>query len=187
MFHQTMAIAITGNPGVGKHTISKEILKHIEYSVLDINKIAKDSNLFESNNDTNDVDVEELKKIINKKIVDSSLIVGHLAPYVISPEKIEKIIVLRRNPYELLDVYKERGYSKEKSKENAGSEVLGIISFDTITKFKEKVYQVDVSGKSVKEVSDRVLSIIKGNHFSEEVDWLSMITEKKDLRKFFVD
>jgi adenylate kinase len=187
MFHETMAIAITGNPGVGKHTISKEILKHIEYSILDINQIAKNSNLLEPNNNVNDVDVEKLEKIISQKIFDSNLIVGHLAPYVISPDKIEKIIVLRRNPYELLDVYRERGYSKEKAKENAGSEVLGIISFDTIIKFKEKVHQVDVSGKTIKEVSDIVLSIIKGNHFSEEVDWLSMITEKNDLKKFFAD
>lgn len=187
MFHEVMAIAITGNPGVGKHTISKEILKHVKYSILDINQIAKDSDLIEPNDGTNDVDVEKLGKIINQKIFDSNLIVGHLAPYVIEPEKIEKIIVLRRNPYELLDVYKDRGYSEEKAKENAGSEILGIVYFDTITKFRGKVYQIDVSGKSIKEVSDIVLSIIKGNHFSEEVDWLNMIVEKNDLRKFFAD
>jgi len=187
MFLEIMAIAITGNPGVGKHTICKEILERMKYSILDINKVAQDSNMFEPNEGVNDVDVEKLEKVINEKISDSSLIVGHLAPYVICPEKIDKIIVLRRNPNELLEVYKKRGYSEEKAKENAGSEVLGIISFDTLTKFGDKFYQIDVSGKSIKEVTDIVLSIIKGNRLSEEVDWLDMITEKKDLKKFFAD
>jgi len=113
---------ITGNPGVGKHTVSKEILSQTEFSMLDINSIARDSALLEPTENTNDVDVEKLKEIINQKISDSSLIVGHLAPYVIYPEKIDKVIVLRKNPYDLFDVYKKRGYTKEKSKENAGSE-----------------------------------------------------------------
>jgi len=40
-FH-SMSIVITGNPGVGKHTIAKEIAKNLEYSIIDINQIAKE-------------------------------------------------------------------------------------------------------------------------------------------------
>jgi adenylate kinase len=180
-----MIIVITGNPGVGKHTVAKEILCHLKLSLLDINSIAKDSGLFELNQDTNDVNVEELEKIINEKISDSSLIVGHLAPYVVSSEKIDKVIVLRKNPYDLFEVYEKRGYAKEKSKENAGSEALGIIAHDAIAKFGDKVFQVDVTSKSVKEILDIVLKIIKNNHFSDTVDWLELITKKNDLKKFF--
>ncbi len=176
---------ITGNPGVGKHTVSKEILSQTEFSMLDINSIARDSALLEPTENTNDVDVEKLKEIINQKISDSSLIVGHLAPYVIYPEKIDKVIVLRKNPYDLFDVYKKRGYTKEKSKENAGSEALGIIAHDAIAKFGDKVFQIDTTGKSVKEVSEIILDIVKNNHFSEDVDWLEMIAKKNDLEKFF--
>ncbi|MDH3191608.1 MAG: AAA family ATPase [Nitrosopumilus sp.] len=180
-----MIIVITGNPGVGKHTITKEVLNHLELSLLDINSIAKDSGLFESNGNTNDVNVGELENIINEKISDFSLIVGHLAPYVISSEKIDKVIVLRKNPYDLFEIYEKRGYTKEKSKENAGSEALGIIAYDTIAKFGDKVFQINTTAKSVKEISDIVLKIIKNNYSSETIDWLEMIVKNNDLKKFF--
>jgi adenylate kinase len=180
-----MSVVITGNPGVGKHTISKEIRNHLELSILDINIIAKDSGLLELNESTNDVDVKKLKKVIDEKISDSSLIVGHLAPYVVSPEKVEKVVVLRKNPYDLFGVYKKRGYTEEKSKENAGSEALGIIAYDAIANFGDKVLQVDVTGKNIKEVSEIVLNVVRNNYASEEIDWLEMITKKNDLKKFF--
>lgn len=182
-----MAMVITGNPGVGKHTTAKEITKHLELSILDINIIARDSGLFELDKDTNDVDVEELEKIIDKKISDSSLIVGHLAPYVVPSEKVDKVVVLRKSPYDLLEIYKKRGYTKEKSKENAGSEVLGIIANDAIDKFGTKVFQVDTTGKNVKEVSEIVLNIFDDSYSSEghEIDWLETILKREDLKKFF--
>ena len=44
-----MSIVITGNPGVGKHTITQLIADKMKLSIIDINKIAKDSELFEKN------------------------------------------------------------------------------------------------------------------------------------------
>ena len=180
-----MRIAITGNPGVGKHTIAKEILNQFGLSFLDINDIAKESGLLEISDNTSDVDVKKLKKIIDEKISESSLIVGHLAPYVISPNKIDKVIVLRKNPYDLLEVYEKRGYTMEKAKENAGSEVLGVIAFDAITKFGSKVFQINSTGKSVNQTLDEILKIIDNNYSSEKIDWLELITKKDDLKKFF--
>jgi adenylate kinase len=180
-----MAIIITGNPGVGKHTIANEIKKHLGFSILDINVIAKNAGLFEESDNTNDVDVEKLEEVIKEKILDSSLIVGHLAPYVISSEKIDKVIVLRKNPYDLFEIYEKRRYSKEKSKENAGSEALGLIAYDAITKFGDKVFQVNATGKNVKEVTNTVLQVIRNSHPSEKIDWLEIISKKNDLKKFF--
>ncbi|MFB5647509.1 MAG: AAA family ATPase, partial [Candidatus Nitrosomaritimum yanchengensis] len=52
-----MSFVITGSPGVGKHTITKEISKILNLPVFDINQIAKEKNLFERTDETNDVDV----------------------------------------------------------------------------------------------------------------------------------
>ena len=41
-----MSIVITGNPGVGKHTITKKISEILNFPVVDINIVAKDSGLF---------------------------------------------------------------------------------------------------------------------------------------------
>ena len=180
-----MRIAITGNPGVGKHTVANEIIKNMNFKLLDINKIAKDSGLFEKNDGTNDVDVEELEKLISTTIEEHTLIVGHLAPYVIPFDKVDKVIVLRRSPYDLLRIYEERRYTKEKAKENAGSEALGIIAYDSAKKFKEKVFQINTSQKEIREVTKIVLNIISGMNDSEEIEWLEAIKKNNDLEKFF--
>ena len=180
-----MLIVITGNPGVGKHTVTKEISKHLGLPINDINSIAKDAGLFEKNEDTNDVDMTELEKIIKEKISSPSLIVGHLAPYVLSSDQVKKVIVLRRNPYDLISVYKKRKYSEEKTRENTGSEILGIIAHDAINQFGAKVFQVDVTGKSISKVTEKVLNIINGRGTSEEIDWLELVTKQNDLKKFF--
>lgn len=180
-----MSIVITGNPGVGKHTIAKEISKHLKLPINDINDIARDAGLFERNEDTNDVDISELEKIIRDEVSSPSLIVGHLAPYVLSSVKVKTVIVLRRNPYDLIAVYKKREYTEEKTRENTGSEILGIIAHDAINQFGTKVFQVDVTGKSISEVTEKVLDIIKGRKTSEEVDWLDLVTKQNDLKKFF--
>jgi len=182
-----MSIVITGNPGVGKHTIAQEIAEKLELSIIDINSIAKDTGLFEKNKDTYDVDTAKLEKILEQKISEKKVIVGHLAPYVLDKNKVKIVIVLRRNPYDLISVYKERKYTDEKSKENLGSEVLGIIAHDAISKFQEKAFQINTSGKSIQEMVEKVMTVISSNEGNEEVDWLNLVTKNNDLKKFFTD
>lgn len=182
-----MSIVITGNPGVGKHTITEKISEIMKLSIIDINKIAKNSGLLEQNDDTNDVDVEELEKILKQKISDKDIIVGHLAPYVLRKNQVKTMIVLRRSPYDLIPVYNDRKYSEKKIRENTGSEILGIIANDAIDRFQEKTFQVNVSGKTISEVVKNVMSIIMKNEGNEEVDWLELVRTNNDLGKFFVD
>ena len=110
---------------------------------------------------------------------------GHLAPYVLEKNQVKIIIILRRNPYDLESVYKERSYSETKIKENTGSEILGIITHDTIEKFEEKAFQIDVSEKKIQKVVEKVLEIISKKEGNEEVDWLDLVTKNNDLEKFF--
>ena len=182
-----MSIVITGNPGVGKHTITQEIAEKLELSIIDINSIARDAGLFEKNKDTNDVDTEKLEKILEKKILGKNVIVGHLAPYVLDKNIVKIMIVLRRSPYDLISVYKERKYSDEKSTENLGSEVLGIIAHDAMSKIKEKTFKINTSDKGIQEVVEKAMTLIFSNIGNEEVDWLDLVTKNNDLRKFFVD
>jgi len=182
-----MSIVITGNPGVGKHTITQEIAEKMKLSIIDINTIAKDLGLFEKNGDTNDIDVEELEKILKQKISEKNIIVGHLAPYVLRKNQIKIMIVLRRSPYDLISVYQNRKYSDEKIKENTGSEILGIIAHDAINRFQEKIFQINVTEKTIPEVIERVMRVISENKGNEEVDWLELVRKNNDLGKFFVD
>ena len=182
-----MVIVITGNPGVGKHTIAKEISQKKHLKVLDINKIAENENLFKKNDETNDVDAEKLEQILKQKFSLKSIIVGHLAPYVLEKNQVESVIILRRNPYDLLNVYKKRGYSDKKSRENAGSEILGVTAFDAINQFEEKAFEINVSNKKIPEIIEIIEEIISGTKDSEQIDWLELVTKNDDLKKFFVD
>jgi len=181
-----MGIIITGNPGVGKHSIAKNVSKILKYKICDINKIALESRLYEKKDESNDVDVKKLKNILKNKINKKSIVVGHLAPYVITKKQVTKVIILRKNPYRLTSVYKKRKYSTKKIAENLGSEILGIVAYDSIKKFgKTKSHQIDTTSKTVAKISKTVINVIEGKFDNDVVDWLSLISKKNDLRKFF--
>src|SRR3972149_3950381 len=111
-----MAIIITGNPGVGKHTVAKSIGKILKYKILDINQIALESGVYEKNDETIDVDIKKLKNILKNKI---------------------------------------------------------------------KSYQIDTTSKSVPKITKAVISSLKGKFKNDKVDWLTLVSKKNDLKKFF--
>ena len=61
-----MSLVITGNPGVGKHTVTDEFLKNEDYDVVDINKIAIESNYTIKGEYGEEVDVKKLKRYLKK-------------------------------------------------------------------------------------------------------------------------
>ena len=182
-----MSIVITGNPGVGKHTITQLIADKMKLSIIDINKVARDSELFEKNGDTNDVDVKVLEKILKSKISENNIIVGHLAPYVLRKNQVKIMIVLRRSPYDLIPIYKDRKYDDVKIRDNVGSEILGVITNDAMEKFQEKTFQINVSGKTITEMLEKIMSMIMNKKGDELVDWLELVRKNNDLGKFFAD
>jgi len=206
----TVVLVLTGNPGVGKHTVSKKLAEILDYEIVDVNKEAVKvgmrrsdylSNVWrgqkqsaesvpdsQSLADSIDVDVEKTQKMLKDKISDKSLIVGHLAPFVVSKELVSKVIVLRKNPYDLIQIYDERNYSDEKKNDNLGSEILGVIAYDSIEKFgKDKTFQINTTSLGTEEVIKKIESVINGTSKGDVVDWLTDITRKDDLRKFFPD
>ena len=178
---------ITGNPGVGKHTVAKQIAKRLDLDLVDINKIAMQEGIFEENEGTLDVDVRKLEKILGKIITKNSLVVGHLAPYVVSRKQVKIAVVLRRDPYKLISVYEKRKYSHEKAIENLGSEILGVTYYDSINEFgPDRTFQINTTGKSVSTIVKKTENLfVKGIFQEDEVDWLGLISEKNDLKRFF--
>jgi adenylate kinase len=179
-------IVVTGNPGVGKHTIAKKLCSDLGLLLVDLNEVAIKNGIYEKNGSTLDVDVGKLGKIVKKMIKKNSLIVGHLAPYVLSKKQVKTAIVLRRSPYKLGAVYKKRKYSKKKAYENIGSEILGVITYDAVAKFgASKVHQVDTTDLSIKKTMNKIKSILQKKTSGDKVDWLTLVAKNKDLGKFF--
>ena len=180
-------LVITGNPGVGKHTIADLFVKqNSSYQIFDINKFAIEKGLGEQTDDGIEVDTKKLKNEIQKLNLEKSLIIGHLAPYVLDESNIEFVIILRKNPYELIKIYEKRKYQNPKIKENSGSEVLGVIANDSITSFgKKKSFEVDVTDKTPEIILKRIQDIMNNQESGDIVDWLKLIEEKNEMNKFF--
>jgi adenylate kinase len=180
-------LVLTGNPGVGKHTVSKILAETLGYKIIDVNKEAVKIGMSEDN-DSIDVDVEKTKKLLEEKISDKSLLVGHLAPFVVSKELVSAVIVLRKNPYELIDIYEKRNYSDKKKNDNLGSEILGIIAYDSIQNLGEnKTFQINVTSITAEETAKKIESVINKTSKGDVIDWLTDIAQKNDLKKFFPD
>ena len=182
-----MNLIITGNPGVGKHTIANLLQeKNGSYQILDISKFAIENGLGEKVEGGIEVDTIKLTNEIKKVVLEETLIVGHLAPYIFDESMIDLVIVLRKNPYDLVDIYKEREYQDSKIKENAGSEILGVIANDALKSFgKEETFEVNTTKKTPEMVLNQVNEIIKNKKGGDIVDWLSLVAEKNDMNRFF--
>ena len=180
-------LVITGNPGVGKHTIADLFVKqNSSYQIFDINKFAIEKGLGEQTEDGIEIDTKKLKNEIQKLNLEKLLIVGHLAPYVLDESNVEFVIILRKNPYELIKIYEKRKYQNPKIKENSGSEVLGVIANDSITSFgKEKSFEVNATDKTPEIILKRIQDIINNEESGDIVDWLKLIEEKNEMNKFF--
>ena len=86
----------------------------------------------------------------------------------------------------MFEIYKNRNYSDKKNKENAGSEILGIIANDSISSFSlDKTYEIDTTNKNPKQIVEQIHEIIEGRNNRDLVDWLSLVKEKNDFNRFF--
>ena len=118
--------------------------------------------------------------------LEKSLIVGHLAPYVLDESDIDLVIILRKNPYDLIEIYKKRSYRDSKIKQNTGSEILGVIANDSITSFgKEKSFEIDATNKTPEVILGEIQNIINNQKGGDIVDWLRLVEEKNEINKFF--
>ena len=114
------------------------------------------------------------------------VIIGHLAPYVLDKSDIDLVIILRKNPYDLVEIYKKRNYQDSKIKQNTGSEILGVIANDSITSFgKEKSYEINATNKTPKIILEEIQNIINNQKGGDIVDWLRLVEEKNEINKFF--
>lgn len=185
-------LAITGNPGVGKHTSTKFLCEKLGgLKIIDINKIIIDNNAFLLNDDLygKEVDIKKTLKLIRDELKKGGdiVIIGHLVPYVLKPDGIDLVVVMRRSPYEIIKTFEDREYSPEKIRENVASEILGISFYDALKTFgKSKVIEFDATGKTPQQSAEEIVSLLQ-NKLKRKigmVDWLSLVYEKGDVQKF---
>jgi adenylate kinase len=189
-----LKIILSGTPGVGKHTIAT-ILSSLfdKVRIVDINKIILSENLLVSSQRGNhDVDIQKsfdfLTLLLSNKEYQDSIIVGHLAPYVIDPLLVDLVVILRRSPYELRKIYEDRSYSQTKICDNMVAEILGIISHDALKNFEfSKLSELEITTSILPSLSAQKIAHMYGDKKQRSfgnIDWLPLIQNDPDMLKF---
>ncbi|HET7147404.1 MAG TPA: AAA family ATPase [Candidatus Nitrosopolaris sp.] len=184
-------VVITGNPGVGKHTCAKFVSEKLgNAKLIDINMVILNNNALciSAANRIEEIDVKKGEKLLREEIKKAKdvVIVGHLAPYVLRTTGIDLVAVLRRSPYQLAKIFRQRKYTPMKMKENIAAEILGITLYDSVKTFgKERVAELDVTGKTPHGIAKDIVSKLqKSRRQIGIIDWLSLVYEKGDAQKF---
>lgn len=173
---------IAGTPGVGKTTLGQLLSQKAGLKFIELINIVQSSQL----NEEVEVDGRTLSiqagKLI-QKLTEDSLIATHIA---FKPRgvDVERIFVLRRDPFSVIDTLISRGYPEEKALENAEAEFLGIVYLDMLKKFgSKKIMQINVSNKTIEKSVNLLLNGIKGEYVNEEVDWMQILEKDNRLDK----
>ena len=189
-----MKIILSGTPGVGKHTMATIISSLFDRApIVDINKIILSEDLLiPSQSGNHDVDIQKsldfLTLLLSKKEYQDSIIVGHLAPYVIDPLLVDLAVILRRSPYELIKIYEDRSYSQTKISDNIVAEILGIISYDALKNFEfSKLSELEIATSILPSLSaQKIVNMYrdKKQRSFGSIDWLPLIQNDPDMLKF---
>lgn len=196
-----MLVSITGTPGVGKSTLSRE-MEVRGWERIDLKELIKENGWSEGSLEKTGeiiVDKEKLKEQLEMMEFDPGgniLIDGHLS--YLAPSDIS--IVLRLDPRKMRARLQERGYSEEKIMENLEAEGVSVIlveageletersggrDWSELDHGKGIVFEIDTTDRSVDELVDRVMDIVdsyQGKRLNElveyrpgRIDWLEVI------------
>lgn len=181
-----MSLVVTGSPGTGKHTAARALAKRLRHESIDLNLEAERLGAAERRDGETHVDTDALRQALGRRLGAEALVVGHLAPYVLTAAQVRMAIVLRRDPRSLELVYRERGYSSDRALQNLQSEILGVVAHGALERFgRSRVTQIDVTDIAPSEVLKRAVAALGDGARSDPVDWLSLVLERGELRRYF--
>tara|TARA_Y100000588_G_C14103006_1_gene859664 strand:- start:661 stop:1173 length:513 start_codon:yes stop_codon:yes gene_type:complete len=168
-----MAIhALTGTPGTGKTSISKNLNKEI----IHLSDLYPNSSEGRNQNGEWIIDLDKLNKLTQEKLRDDTIIEGHLSHFI---DNIDQIIVLRCDPRELRRRMEMRDYNIEKIEENLEAEAIGLIYSQALEINNGiDVFQHDTTKLSVDESTTILRDFFEGNiKLDETIDYSERIME----------
>ncbi|MEM2006774.1 MAG: adenylate kinase family protein [Sulfolobales archaeon] len=173
------AIAISGTPGTGKSVVGTLVSRSLDIGLVELSDFVLENKLVVSYDDERlsfVIDEHKLREHLRRLIAERGrvLVIGHYSE-IIDDDVLDKIIILRINPVELAERLSKRGWPPKKVLENVEAELLGVCTSNALLEHPpNKVCEVDVTGKSVEDVSKEVIEIVTGRRSCRVfIDWLS--------------
>ena len=187
-------ILITGTPCIGKTTIAKKLAAKLGALYINLTELAHKNNLTlgeDEQRKTTIIDEEKMQTKLDETVDTTGkhdiIIDGHYAVAVTPKTIVTRIFVLRRNPIELRRLMEKRNYSGTKLWENLASEILDVCLVEALRMhYKEKVCELDITGKTANVITNQILSILNENKSCplSSVDWLGMLETQGILDQY---
>lgn len=193
-------LIVSGTPGTGKTTISKNISNYIKAKVISLNELAISENLIVKYDAKRETSVINNKKLISflieliedykKEDLEFLIIESHFSDIV--PEQyINFVIILRCDPDELYNRLKRRGYKREKIRENVQSEILGnCVNYFMNKPLNIPILEIDTTNVSIESITKTIVDILRkkidiDDFYAGKVDWLEKLFQEDRLQAFF--
>jgi adenylate kinase len=182
-------ILLTGTPCVGKTTLARKIAAELDALYINLTEFAKNNDLLlgqDKQRETTIVDEAKMRRKICQTIEatpNDVVVDGHYAAAVVPKTVVTHVFVLRRNPVELRTFMEQCGFQGPKLWENLAAEILDVCLVEALREHeKEKVCELDITGKKVEEVTQEINTILNGRKkcYTGVVDWLGTL-EKQGL------
>ncbi len=155
-----MIIALTGTPGTGKTTVAK-ILRKRGFKVIDLNRIILREKLYSGYDERRKcyiVDMKKLERYISKYTRENIVFLDSHVSHLLN---VDLVIVLRCSPKELEKRLRKKKWRSEKIRENIEAEIVEIITIEAEEKYgRERVIEIDTTGKSPEKVVEEIIKII---------------------------
>jgi len=187
-------ILLTGTPCVGKSSVARLLCVKLDAFYVNLTELAIRENLVSGKDlERNSIIVDERRmmrkigEIIEKCDKEDVVVDGHYAVNVVPKNFVSYVFVLRRDPVELKGFMEKAGFSGLKLWENLASEILDVCLVDALKVHgKEKVCELDVTGKSVEEIVNEILNILMGRGKCRVgvVDWIGKLESEGLLEEF---
>lgn len=186
-------LVVVGTPGVSKSSVSSLLASRLGGVHVSLGDLVKHENLgcgLDEKRGTLIADIERVSKRVREIVKQSEgyvIVDGHFAMDVVAAEDVFFAFVLRRDPDELQEILKKRGYKESKVTENVAAEILDVCLFDAVKVYGEKkVCEVDVSGRTVEDAVDEIVCVVNGCGKCRVgvVDWLTKLELEGRLDEF---
>ncbi|MEL9940702.1 MAG: adenylate kinase family protein [Ignisphaera sp.] len=180
------SIGISGVPGTGKSQLAKRLSQYLGIEVVELSEFAIRNSYVIAYDDARGsyiIDEDRLSKAIGDmaKRTGPIIVVGHYVE-IIPKDVLEVVLVLRRNPIEIIKVLEDRGWSPKKIAENVEAELVGICTANAVEELGEDmVIEVDTTSKNFDDLAKEIIDIIFGDkpaYYGYSIDWTSRLSDE---------
>ena len=145
-------ILVTGTPGVGKTSLSRQISERLNLTYIDVGKIVKDENCYtgvDSDFDALELDEDKLIDYLEDKLQVGGCIVDFHTPEIFPERWFDLVLVLTSTTEVLYDRLTARGYLENKINENMECEIMQVVLLAAQESYDESIVVILTSNNDV--------------------------------------